>query len=183
MARYIDYRRIFYIFSQFLVAFLTVPFSSKDKEFYILIMQSTTGDFKYPSIEKGWYTVKEHKYWVFKPGEWARLRYLKDRQDNYVIMLLVDDGYEVGAVDLEKLRKNLKLDDVEKRLARNDEFPVLVYPIEDKQLIQFRLNVAPPATMNPGNRKISRITRYPNPLISSYSILKKFLTALPSEKR
>lgn len=121
----------------------------KDQEFYILIMQSTTGDFKYPSIEKGWYTVKEHKYWVFTPGEWARLRYLKDRQDNYVIMLLVDDGYEVGSVDLEKLRKNLKLDEVEKRLARNDEFPVFVYPIEDKQLIQFRLNVSHPSDQEP----------------------------------
>ena len=33
------------------------------------------------------------------------------------------------------------MDEVEKRLARGDEFNVYVYPMEDKQLIQFSLRV------------------------------------------
>jgi hypothetical protein len=113
-----------------------------NKEFYILIMQYTTGHFKYESIQKGWYTIKEYNYWVFTPGDWARLRYLKDRRDNFVVMLEVDDGYDMGAVDLVKIRNKLKLDEVEKRLARGDEFNVYVYPMEDKQLIQFSLRVS-----------------------------------------
>lgn len=112
----------------------------KDKEFYILIRQYTAGTFKYEAIKEGWFTYKKYEYLVFTPGDWEKLRYLKDRQDNYVEMVLADFGTEYGEVNLEKIQKNLKLDEAEKHLSKLIVQCIYVYPMENKQLMQVHLD-------------------------------------------